>query len=94
MFLDPGCPPRTGGDLALASPALAGVAEEQEQPMDLSVKGCAAATSSAAATPPSSPPATDSTSLADAEGTEVREQTPPPVSTPLDLTSRRSSEET
>ncbi|XP_069684384.1 protein embryonic gonad-like [Periplaneta americana] len=41
LYVDHSQPVRTGGDLLLCSPALAGVAVEQEQPIDLSFKSCA-----------------------------------------------------
>ncbi|PSN49288.1 hypothetical protein C0J52_24263 [Blattella germanica] len=46
LYIDHSLPVRTGGDLLLCSPALAGVAVEQDQPIDLSVKSCSSRCSS------------------------------------------------
>lgn len=88
MFLDPSVPPRAGGDLALASPALGGVAEDQDQPMDLSIKSSALS----ARTPPSprAPPSPVTvTKLSDGQS---EEDTKEPRECVLDLTSKRGSE--
>lgn len=86
MFLDPSCPPRAGGDLALASPALGGLAEDQDQPMDLSVKG----TSMSARTSPS-PPHSPAAVTKLPEGL-AQDDTKDSKECVLDLTSKRGSE--
>ncbi|KAK3923925.1 Protein embryonic gonad [Frankliniella fusca] len=86
MFLDPSCPPRAGGDLALASPALGGLAEDQDQPMDLSVKG----TSMSARTSPS-PPHSPAAVTKLPEGL-AQDDTKDAKECVLDLTSKRGAE--
>lgn len=82
----PSWPQRTGGDLLLYSPAPGGVAVEQEEPIDLSVKSTS---TTPALTSPCASPELKKYRFGEDHLTTVREGR----TTPLDLTKRSPSRE-
>ena len=84
LFIDHSLPVRTGGDLLLCSPALAGVAVEQDQPIDLSVKSCSSRCSSS--------PADKESCSVGLEDQDEASRTCKDGVTPLDLTNKRPAE--
>ncbi|KAJ9593020.1 hypothetical protein L9F63_015318, partial [Diploptera punctata] len=87
LFIDHSFPVRTGGDLLLCSPALAGVAVEQDQPIDLSVKSC----SSRCSTSPVDRTKEEDSSLTNQDQEDASRTCKDGV-TPLDLTNKRPAE--
>ena len=88
LFIDHSLPVRTGGDLLLCSPALAGVAVEQDQPMDLSVKSCSSRCSSS---PVDRSHEEEGCSIGNQDQDDASRTCKDGV-TPLDLTNKRPAE--
>ncbi|XP_067002172.2 protein embryonic gonad [Anabrus simplex] len=84
-------PVRTGGDLLLCSPALAGVAVEQEQPIDLSIK-TSTLTSYQCSKSPLDRREDIKNSCGNVDDERTCKDATKVVTTPLDLTNKRVTE--